>query len=183
MDWGNLLLGIAGVAGAPFTGGASLALTGRAIAAHAAKSAADKQSTSADKALAELGRVHGQQINRLNPFISPGLAAYQRIGVLMGGAPAPMGGGMSPDGRPAGQSAGPVQMRAPNGELKLVPAALVSHYQQQGATIAHDSADVAQLGQQDQQIRAWLQSKGLPMPTPHPSGANATSFPMPQGGQ
>lgn len=74
MDWKNLLLGAVGVIAAPYTGGASLALTSGAFAAHASKSAAETQLKAGEQAQAVNTQVRDQNLARLDPWVQSGMS-------------------------------------------------------------------------------------------------------------
>ena len=102
MDWKNFLMGAAGVIGAPFTGGASLGLTGSALAAHGSKAAADQlqkagqagldlQREQTDKALQRLDEAQAIQKQMYDqaqvnyaPYSNLGSWAAQTLGGMMG---------------------------------------------------------------------------------------------------
>ncbi len=143
---------IAGVAGAPVTGGASLALTVAALAApvassfiqaHAQGQAAKLQKQSTDQALAyekerdvyargtEANR-YGEMMRQTAPYRETGTAANTRMGDLLGLPPQAAFGAQSsmPGQQPGGQM---VSLRAPDGTMKQVDQAHVQHYLSKGA--------------------------------------------------
>jgi hypothetical protein len=102
MDWKNWLIAAAGVAAAPYTGGATLALTSAAIQAAGSKSAAKQLQKASDQALTAQqsqnqiaqGRIdQAQNIQgglyqnaqrALNPYTSLGGGAASTLGQLIG---------------------------------------------------------------------------------------------------
>lgn len=116
--------------------------------------------TGQTNSLNALNSGYGQAESLYNPYVQMGASAMPSLQRLAGsgypgysmpqaGTPQPglntMGQGMAPSPSPlyAGSGATPaataqngtVMMRAPNGQTSQVPANLVPHYQQQGATI------------------------------------------------
>lgn len=71
------------------------ALVSGALGAHAASSAADKQTASADKALALQSQIYGNTRADLSPFVSLGTGALSNLRKL-GGVPNVQSGSMTP---------------------------------------------------------------------------------------
>lgn len=124
-------------------------LLGTKMQVDANKQASETAAKAAEDALAWEKEVYKTRQGQLGPAIGVGNAATSRLGDLMGlqvqepaaapAAPATKPATTTPPAStsvapPAG-SQGLVKMRAPTGEMALVPAAQVSHYQAQGAVV------------------------------------------------
>lgn len=128
MSWLGSLAKIIGIGAAPFTGGASLALTAVGTAAdvgldylasrktsNAAKDAADTQAAAGEKALAAQKAYYDETKANLKPYQQIGSAALGKLGAAMhlgAGAPVNPGAGTTP---PA--PAAPAAPTGPNGMM------------------------------------------------------------------
>jgi hypothetical protein len=135
-----------------------------AMGAHAAKSAANTQAASADKALALNTRIYDDQRAQMQPFVTGGQQAFQTLlngwqsrqgmspGPQMTATPLAPGrvpnvagnGGQgvafgqamgAPNSGSPGLSSGMVQMQAPDGSVRPVPSQLVDKYRARGAQV------------------------------------------------
>lgn len=125
-------------------------LYGTKMQVDASKQAAETAAKAAEEALAWQKDVYGQRQTQLAPAIGVGNAATLRMGDLMG-LQAPEGGYAPPPSSqpaPAAPPAAPapvstpvpaapaVKMRAPTGQIAMVPQDQVDHYRALGATNA-----------------------------------------------
>src|SRR5689334_6700358 len=82
MDWGKVL-GAAeiagGIIGAPFTGGASLALVGAGVGTLGSSIAAGKQQAAGQQALGQQQQVYQQQQQNLSPYMGLGAGAVNKL--------------------------------------------------------------------------------------------------------
>ena len=120
-------------------------VAGALIGANAQKSAAKMEADAAREALAWQKDVYAERQRQLAPAIGVGNGATMKLGDLMG-IQAPAGGyqptlpqtAQATQRQPAaaapGGGAGMVPMRAPTGQVSMVPQDQVPHYEQRGAT-------------------------------------------------
>lgn len=141
----------------PFLIGSAVAaggqVAGAVIGSKAAKSAAKTQSAAEERVLGLQQQQYQDAQQRYAPYQQMGQNALPTLQALAGNVQSPHYGqnikdlsiyGSKPPMAPQGQPAGPmpmsagamVKMRAPNGMMQDVPQALVSHYQEKGATVA-----------------------------------------------
>lgn len=120
-------------------------VAGTVIGANAQKRAAELEAQAAREALAWQQDVYAERQRQLAPAIGVGNGATMKLGDLMG-IQAPAGGYQpnlpqtpqatqrQPTAAAPGAATGMVPMRAPTGQVSMVPQDQVSHYEQRGAT-------------------------------------------------
>lgn len=120
-------------------------VAGALIGANAQKAAAKMEADAAREALAWQKDVYAERQRQLAPAIGVGNGATMKLGDLMG-IQAPAGGYQpnlpqtaqatqrQPTAATPGAAPAMVPMRAPTGQVSMVPQDQVSHYEQRGAT-------------------------------------------------
>lgn len=114
MGWISKALMIGGAIGAPFTGGASLALTAAGASMEGAEKAAKQEEQANNQALALQKQMYEQHRQDMAPWANTGASAMYQLGSAMG---LPAGGG--PIG---GGGLGPLEQAAPTAREPQLPA-------------------------------------------------------------
>lgn len=120
---------------APQLVGAGIQGLGSYMQSRAANKAAQQQMQASERALDFSKGIYNDQKANQQPFIQTGQSAIGTLGGLMGYAPpqAPQGNTAQPRGPLSSLGGEMVQMRAPDGSVRMVPANQASYLEARGA--------------------------------------------------